>query len=141
MSEATRTKVEKFYAWNTSSELEETRDLLHEDVQLFWNSNKGFRKYGKDQILELINSIRTEYQHVRAEMTHLLAEEDRFAVRLTYFVEPYEHPDEEIPLVHFMAIWELKDGKLFKGYEMSHLADEDPDNIISFSRLPEREIK
>ncbi|WP_224490509.1 nuclear transport factor 2 family protein [Robertkochia flava] len=139
MSETTKAIVKKFYAWNSEGDIDETKSVLHDDIVLYWNSTKGFRKYGKNQILDLINDIRSEYREVRAEITHLITEEDRAAVRLTYFVVPFENPDEEVPLVHFMAIWELKDGKLFKGYEMSYLADETPENMISFSRLPEPE--
>ncbi|THD67934.1 nuclear transport factor 2 family protein [Robertkochia marina] len=139
MSNTTRTIVEKFYRWNATSDLDLIKEVLHDEVKLYWNSTKGFRKYGKTQIIDLITDIRKEYKSIRVEISHFLTDQDRAALRLTYYVEPFEAPDEEIPLVHFMAIWEIKDGKLFKGYEMSHLADEHPDNILSFSRLPEPE--
>lgn len=139
MSETTKSIVEKFYSWNSANDIEVTKSVLHDDIVLYWNSTKGFRKYGKEEILHLINDIRGEYKDVRAELSHFITEKDRAAVRLTYYVVPFENPDEEMPLVHFMAIWEIKDGKLFKGYEMSYLADENPENMISFSRIPEPE--
>ena len=139
MSNTTKTIVEKFYRWNATTDLELIKEVLHDEVELYWNSTKGFRKYGKAQIIDLITDIKKEYKSIRVEISHFLTEQDRAALRLTYYVEPFEAPEEEMPLVHFMAIWEIKDGKLFKGYEMSHLADEDPDNILSFSRLPEPE--
>lgn len=137
MSETTKAIVEKFYDWNDSNDIESTKEVLHDDVELFWNSTKGFRKYGKQQIIDLIANIKKEYQNIRPEISHFITDDNRAAVRLTYFVEPYETPEDEIPLVHFMAIWEIKEGKLYKGYEMSHLADEDPENILSFSRFPQ----
>lgn len=140
MEELNKEVVEKFYDWNTKSDPDNTREYLHDQVELFWNSSKGFRKLNKTQIMDLICNIKTEYKQVRTEISHLVVENDRAAVRLTYFVEPFETPDEETPLVHFMAIWEMKDGKLYRGYEMSYLADEDPDNMMSFSRLPQWEL-
>lgn len=142
MSETTKAIVEKFYHWNAdNANMEATISVLHDDVELFWNSTKGFRKYGKEQIIELIKDIKKEYHSIRVETSHFLTDKNRAAVRLTYYVEPFEAPEEEIPLVHFMAIWEIKDGKLYKGYEMSHLADEHPENLQSFSRLPDLEEK
>ena len=139
MSNTTKAIVEKFYHWNAAEDIESTKAVLHDDVELFWNSTKGFRKYGKQQIIDLISDIKKEYKSIRVETSHFITDKNRAAVRLTYYVEPFEAPEEEIPLVHFMAIWEIKDGQLYKGYEMSHLADEHPDNIMSFSRLPEPE--
>ncbi|MBL7473554.1 nuclear transport factor 2 family protein [Robertkochia sediminum] len=139
MSETTKSIVERFYSWDTKEDLDTIKEVLHDDIVLNWNSTKGFKKYGKDQILELISQLKQEYRQVRSEFTHMICEENKAAVRLTYFVEPFEAPEEEMPLVHFMAIWETKDGKLYRGYEMSHLADEHPENLLSFSRLPEPE--
>jgi hypothetical protein len=35
-------------------------------------------------------------------------------------------------MAHFIAIWEIKDGKMFKGYQISQAADETPENLSSF---------
>ncbi|MCF1191703.1 hypothetical protein LRR18_08910 [Mangrovimonas sp. AS39] len=46
-----------------------------------------------------------------------------------------ENDDEETALAHYISIWELKDGKLFKGFEISQLADDDALAANSFSQI------
>ena len=39
----------------------------------------------------------------------------------THYVNAFENPNEEMVLAHFVVIWEVKDGKLYKGFLMSQL--------------------
>jgi hypothetical protein len=36
-------------------------------------------------------------------------------------VKTIENPREEMLLAHFFVIWEIKDDKLFRGYQISQL--------------------
>ena len=53
-------------------------------------------------------------------------------IRFTYYVRTIENPDEELPMAHFIAIWEVKDGKMYKGHQISQQADDSPENLDSF---------
>lgn len=57
-------------------------------------------------------------------MKKTVEEDHQIAIQFTYHVKTIENPDEEMPLAHFMAIWELKDNKLFKGVQISQLGEE-----------------
>ena len=39
--------------------------------------------------------------------------------RYSHFVKTFENPREEMLLAHFFVIWEIKDNKLYRGYQMS----------------------
>ena len=54
-------------------------------------------------------------------ITHILEEENSVAVKFSHFVKTFENPREEMLLAHFMVIWEIKDDKLFRGFQMSQL--------------------
>jgi hypothetical protein len=43
-------------------------------------------------------------------------------VRYSHFVKTIENPREEMLLAHFISIWQIKDNKLYKGYQMSQLS-------------------
>ena len=62
------------------------------------------------------------YQSSRIYITHLLEEGDTVTVRYIHYVKTIENPREEMILAHFMVIWELKDGKLYRGFQMSQLS-------------------
>jgi len=54
-----------------------------------------------------------------------------FITRHTLFVNPIENPDSEVVLARFCSIWEVKNNKLYRGYEISQLADENHEKAMS----------
>jgi ketosteroid isomerase-like protein len=89
---------------------------------------------GYDEMLNLSAELIKSFDSLRAEVSHLLKDKDQVTIRFTYHVRTVENPDEEIPMAHFIAIWQVKDGKLYKGYQISQQADESPENLSSFLR-------
>ncbi len=123
--------VESFYTSNFTN-LEEIKNYLHPEAQLYWNSSAGFNKMGYEEMLNLRAELIKSFLSLRAEVSHLLKDKDQITIRFTYHVRTVENPDEEIPMAHFIAIWQVKDGKLYKGYQISQQADESPENLSSF---------
>lgn len=128
-----RKLIESFYTSNFR-DLEQVRSYLHPEAELFWNSSAGFHKMGYEEISNLSAELMKAFISLRAEVSHLLKEKNQITIRFTYHVRTVENPDEEIPMAHFIAIWEVKDGKMYKGYQISQQADESPENLSSFLR-------
>lgn len=97
---------------------------LHPDVQLCWHSSSGYKELDYHQIAELTQEMASNYEDLKIDVTDILEENGKVAIHFTYHVKTIENPDEEMALAHFMATWELKDDKLFKGYQISHLAED-----------------
>jgi hypothetical protein len=55
-------------------------------------------------------------------ITHIIEEGDTVSVRYSHFVKTFENPREEMLLAHFFVIWEVKEGKLFRGFQMSQFS-------------------
>ena len=72
---------------------------------------------------------------LRCSISHLISEDDKVSARLTYYIKTVENPDEEVGIIHFMAIWELKDGLLYRGYQISQPSDDDPQNNDAHIRI------
>jgi hypothetical protein len=83
-------------------------------------------------VLKMSSEMAKSFYSLRAEISHLLRDKDEVTIRFTYHVRTVENPDEEIPMAHFIAIWKIRDDKLFKGYQISQPADETPENLSSF---------
>lgn len=124
--------VKEFYTSDFYKNPDSLLKYLHPDSLLFWNSSAGFSKMNFEEIKEFSSELSRSFQSLRAEISHLLAEGDVVSIRFTYYVETKENPDEELPMAHFQAIWELKDGKLYRGHQMSQQADDSPENLNSF---------
>ena len=95
--------------------------FLHPDVSLDWHSSKGFLQMNREEMLNLANELQKAYDASRVYINHLLEEDGIVTVRYTHYVRTIENPREEMILANFMVIWELKDGKLYRGYQMSQL--------------------
>lgn len=127
MSRKAKTLVKEFYE-NFGS----AGDYLHPEVELFWNSSSGFHKMDVAAIDHLAGEISRAFHSLRPEVSHLLSEKEVVTIRFTYFVRTIENAEEELPMAHFIAIWELKDGKLHKGHQISQPADDSTENLGSF---------
>lgn len=123
--------VKEFYELDLAKD-EDVMSHFHEDCQLNWNSSKGFTIMDYAEIETMMHGIRQSYLSFKYKLSHLLADGNLITARYTVFGTPIENPDEEQPLAHFISIWEVKAGKLYKGYEISQLPDEDPASLKSF---------
>ncbi len=95
--------------------------FLHPDIILEWNSSKGAIVMDYQEILDFTDNIAKAYIRSKVRITHLIKEKNTFAVKYSHSVKTIENPREEILLANFFVIWELKDEKLFRGYQISQL--------------------
>ncbi|MDI5950960.1 nuclear transport factor 2 family protein [Flavobacterium yafengii] len=114
--------VQKFYKSDALIDSEVMKDFLHPEVVVEWNSSKGFIQLDYNSLLNLSNDLSKAYVRSKVRISHIIAENDVISVRYSHFVKTIENPREEMLLAHFMVIWQIKDNKLFRGYQMSQLS-------------------
>ena len=95
---------------------------LHPEVILDWNSSKGFLQLKYDDIVALAGELGRAYIRSKVRMSHLLQDGTNIIVRYSHYIKTVENPREEMLLAHFFVIWEVKDEKLFRGYQMSQIS-------------------
>ncbi len=114
--------VQKFYKSDAFIDSQILKEYLHADVILDWNSSKGFIQMNFDALVEFSNELNRSYVRSKVRISHIIAEDDLISVRYSHFVKTIENPREEMLLAHFITIWQVKDNKLFRGYQMSQLS-------------------
>lgn len=127
--------VRSFYESDMANDANVIEKYLHEDCLLHWNSSKGFTITNKEKIKTLFIDIRKSYESVRMGISHLLQDGNFVTTRYTLFTKTIESPDQEEAVAHFITIWEVKDGKLYRGHEISQLADNSEECLKSFSEI------
>lgn len=95
-------------------------ELLHPEVSVDWTSSTGLIKLNYSEILDLTDDLAKAYVRSKIRISHILQENDLVSLRYSHFVKTIENPREEMLLGNFFVIWEIKDDKLFKAYQMSH---------------------
>jgi predicted SnoaL-like aldol condensation-catalyzing enzyme len=100
----------------------EVNEFLHPDLIIEWNSSKGFVQLKRDDVLNLSEELSKAYVRSKMRITHIIEEGDTVSVRYSHFVKTFENPREEMLLAHFFVIWEVKEGKLFRGFQMSQFS-------------------
>lgn len=113
--------VQEFYKSDVLLENESVSKFLHTDVVLEWHSSKGYLKLKHQDIMDLSAELGKAYVRSKARITHILENGNMVSVRYSHYVKTLENPREEMLLAHFMVIWELKNNKLYRGYQMSQL--------------------
>lgn len=124
--------VEEFYTSDFYKNPASLKDYLHPDAMLYWNSSAGFNRLSFDELSAMVTELSRTFVSLRAEVSHLLSEGNTVTIRFTYYVKTIENPEEELPMAHFIAIWEVKEGKMFRGHQISQQADDSPESLDSF---------
>jgi len=124
--------INKFYASDFANDQNLVKSFFHKECVLHWNSRNGFMVLKYPEIDIFFEGTRQSYDHLRFEFSHILEDGNHVTVRYTLHANTIENPDEEIVLAHFTTIWEVKDGLLYRGFEISHLADDKSVNSDSF---------
>jgi len=96
--------------------------LLHPEVTLDWNTSKGIIKMNYTDILELSEELARAYVRSKIRISHIIKDKTLVSLRYSHFVKTIENPREEMLMGNFFVIWEIKDEKLFRGYQMSHFS-------------------
>jgi ketosteroid isomerase-like protein len=135
MSNKAKEVVRNFYR----SDILKDKDLLtqyfHPEITLIWNSSNGLTIMNFDDLMNFFLEIRRTYHDARIEVSHLLADDDHVTIRYKYYVRTIENPDEELGISHFIAIWEVKEGKLYRGYQVSQPVTDKDDTNESYHKV------
>lgn len=132
MASSEKQLVESFYTSEFYNDPSQVSKHFHPDAELYWNSSAGFNKMNVKDLEKICEEMAKSFEYIRPEISHLLQDDKTVTIRITYFTKTIENPDEEIPMTHMVAIWEIKDGKMYKGYQMSQPAEDSPENLTSF---------
>lgn len=119
MNKSAKHIVKTFYNVDFVKDTEAIKTCLHKDVQLVWNSTDGLTIMDYNAIVETFKEISRTYQELRIEVSHVLEDDDFVTIRYKYYIRTIENPDEELGIAHFIAIWQVKEGKLYRGHQVS----------------------
>ncbi|WP_040281841.1 nuclear transport factor 2 family protein [Psychroserpens damuponensis] len=107
----------------------------HKDCELRWHSSKGFTKLNYNGLEEMLEGLKQSFHSFKSRLSHLLEDGNMVTARYTIYVTSIERPEKEDTLAHFITIWEVKDGKLYKGYEISQLPDDSSESLNSYAEI------
>ena len=119
MNKSAKHIVKSFYNADFVRDTEAIKNCLHTDVELIWNSTDGLTIMDYNAIIDTFKEISRTYHELRIEVSHVLQDDDFVTIRYKYYIRTIENPDEELGIAHFIAIWQVKDDKLYRGHQVS----------------------
>jgi len=135
MSTSAKDIVKSFYNSNLLKEDSVIEKHFHPELTLIWNSVDGLTIMNFEDISAFFEEVRKSYADMRVEISHILQDKNFVTIRYKYYVKTVENPDEELGIAHFIAIWEIKDDKLYKGYQVSQPATRKDETEKSYHRV------
>lgn len=135
MSKNAKQVVKDFYQADLLKDETVLEKYFHPEAVLIWNSMNGLTTMQNEDLEAFFLEIRRTYFDLRIEVSHLLADENFVTIRYKYYVKTIENPEEELGIAHFMGIWEVRDGKLYKGYQISQPVTDNDDTSKSYSEV------
>ncbi|MFT7036520.1 MAG: hypothetical protein ACJA2S_005052 [Cyclobacteriaceae bacterium] len=135
MSKNAKEVVKGFYKSDLLKDETVLEKYFHPEAILIWNSDDGLTIMHNKDLIAFFKEIRRTYFDLRLEVSHLLADDNHVTIRYKYYVRTIENPDEELGIAHFIAIWEVKDAKLYRGYQISQPVTDNDDTSKSYSKV------
>ncbi|MCW8980993.1 MAG: nuclear transport factor 2 family protein [Altibacter sp.] len=135
MSKAAKEIVRNFYRSNILNDDTILDRFFHKDIVLIWNSSNGLSIMHYDDLVNFFSEVRRSYNDLRVEVSHLLSDANHVTIRYKYYIRTMENPDEELGIAHFIAIWEVKDDKLYRGYQVSQPVTDKDDTTESYHKV------
>ncbi len=135
MSKSAKEIVRGFYLSNVLSDNSVLEKYFHPDLELLWNSTNGLTIMNHKDLVDYFTEMRRTYDDLRVEVSHMLEDGDYVTVRYKYYIKTIENPDEELGIAHFMAIWEVKDGKIYRGHQISQPVTDNDDTEKSYHKV------
>ncbi len=135
MSSKAKEIVRDFYRSDILRDETVLERFFHPELTLIWNSANGLSIMNYDDIVKFFSEIRRTYNDLRVEISHLLADSNHVTIRYKYYIRTMENPDEELGIAHFIAIWEIKDDKIYRGYQVSQPVTDNDDTNESYHRV------
>ena len=125
-----------FYESDLANDASLVPKHFHKDCELHWTGSQGFTLLYYKDIETFFEGTRQSYNKLRFEFTHFIESDAFVTTRHTVFGTTIENPDFETILAHFSTIWEVRDGKLYRGFEISQQADEnDKKSMKSYQEI------
>lgn len=135
MEKSAKEVVRGFYKSDLLKDETILEKYFHPEAILIWNSDDGLTIMHNEDLIAFFSEIRRTYFELRLEVSHLLADDNHVTIRYKYYVRTIENPDEELGIAHFIAIWEIKDDKLYRGYQISQPVTDHDDTSKSYSKV------
>ena len=135
MSKSAKEIVRRFYLSDVLNDTSVLKKYFHPDLELLWNSSNGLTIMNHKDLVNYFTEMRRNYDDLRVEVSHLLEDGDFVTVRYKYYIKTIENPDEELGIAHFMAIWEVKDGKIYRGHQISQPVTDNDDTEKSYHKV------
>ena len=114
--------VRDFYKSDALLDVEILKNYLHPEFVLEWNGSTGFLKLDYQGIIDYTTNVAKSYIKTKIKIAFILQEKEMVSVKYSLSVKTIENHREEMKLANFFTIWEIKDEKLYRGYQMSQLA-------------------
>lgn len=135
MSIKAKEVVKDFYRSDILGDESVMEKFFHPDLILIWNSANGLSIMHYNDITKFFDEVRRSYNDLRVEVSHLLADGPNVTIRYKYYIRTMENPDEELGIAHFIAIFEVKDDKIYRGYQISQPVTDKDDTTESYHKV------
>lgn len=114
--------IEDFYKSDALINSDIMKDFLHPEFILEWNNSSGIQTFDKKDMLIYADKLSNAYTRCKVRISNIIKEGNQVSLQFSLSVKTIENPREEMLLGYFFAFWEIKEDRLFRGFQMSRLA-------------------
>jgi SnoaL-like domain len=96
------------------------RQYLHPQMRIQWSGDRGYLELYANEFLAMAAQFSGRYAGSRFDLTHIVVEENRVAVRYEQYIRTLDQPETEVLFSRAMGFWRIKEDKMYFGYISSY---------------------
>lgn len=111
--------VEELYVKGGLRNKELLNKILHSDFVLNWDSSVGLKTMNKNDVLDMADELKANYQDFKINVVDTVSSNNKLVVRYTHQASTIENPSELFTIAKVIVIWDIENGQITKGYQIS----------------------
>lgn len=123
-----------FYESDSWKNIDTLKQFCHDDYQQYWHTPEGFIEFDLAGVIARAEVLAKRFSKLDFKISHVIEEKDQVVLRYTFYGAPIDNPDLLEEQGHYIAIWQVRDGELYRCYEVNAPADTSPESLHSFER-------
>ncbi|MEZ4788109.1 MAG: hypothetical protein R2790_09605 [Flavobacterium haoranii] len=111
--------IERLYEHDGLRDANFLESIIAPDFIFEWDSSQDKRLMNKNDIIALAHELKNNYHLSKTSILDKIITESKIVVHYLHHVATIENPKELFTIARVIVIWDVENGQIIKGYQIS----------------------
>ncbi|SHJ23029.1 nuclear transport factor 2-like protein [Flavobacterium haoranii] len=111
--------IERLYDLDGLRDVDFLESIIADEFTFEWDSSQEKRVMSKSDIVALAHELKNNYHLSKTTVLDKVVTDSKIVVSYLHHVATIENPKELFTVARIIVIWDIENGQLIKGYQIS----------------------